>query len=95
MIYFANIKNGAMLRAQEALIIDGVVVEHPTTEQFLAAGYKPVTFTDEPDAPDGYHAEFYWIEEAEKIIQAWQIVEDTDEVDADEALNILLGGDPE
>lgn len=93
MIYYANIKNGAMLRAQEALIIDGVVVEHPTGEQYLAAGYKPVVFSDEPDAPDGYHAEFYWIEEPKQIMQAWVIVEDTDEVNADEALIILLGGD--
>lgn len=54
-------------------------------------GYKPVTMTEPPEAPEGYHAAFYWKEENEAFVQTWEIVPTVDDVDDSEALNILLG----
>jgi len=54
-------------------------------------GYKPVTMTQPPEAPTGYHAAYYWKEETAAFVQTWEVVEDVDEVDDAEALNILLG----
>lgn len=54
-------------------------------------GYKPMITTEPPEAPEGYHAAFYWLEESEAFVQTWEIVPTIDDVDDSEALRILLG----
>ena len=55
-------------------------------------GYKPLTFTDPPEAPSGYEALSFWRETDGAWVQTWEVVLDADEVDDAEALSILLGG---
>lgn len=55
-------------------------------------GYKPMVFSEPPEAPSGYEAGFFWKETASAWVQTWEIVPASDEVDDAEALNIILGG---
>lgn len=56
-------------------------------------GYKPFAYTTAPDAPDGYHAAYFWRETEDRFMQTWEIVKDSeDELTDDEALAIILGG---
>jgi hypothetical protein len=63
------------------------------------SGYKPMTNTEPPPAPSGYHAVFYWQETVESFVQAWEIVQDVEDTTTDEALaryaNKLTGGNAE
>lgn len=67
--------------------IDGLldVVEEPKD------GYKPMQFTEAPEAPSGYEAAFFWKETNSAWVQTWEIVQDDDELDDADALSILLG----
>ena len=70
--------------------IEGVlyVVDEPRD------GYKPFVYTEDPEAPDGYHAAYFWRETEDSFMQTWEIVADSeDELTDDEALQIILGGD--
>lgn len=55
-------------------------------------GYKPMQFTETPEAPSGYEAAFFWKENTDAWVQTWEIVPASEEVDDSEALEILLGG---
>ena len=56
-------------------------------------GYKPMQFTDAPDAPNGYTAAFFWREDDEGFVQTWEFVPESDEEEltAEEAIDVLLG----
>lgn len=58
------------------------------------SGYKPAVYTEAPEAPEGYHAAFYWRETADSFVQTWEIVEDYEDItdgDKAEAYDILMG----
>jgi len=69
---------------------------NPTAEQYAEAGYLPVIESAPPEAPEGYHYEPDYTEDGGEIVQVWELVEDPDpeeqEVSAEEALDIILGG---
>ena len=77
------------LEALMKLIIDDTQVWNAPEEQYRNQGWKPVVFTECPEAPKGFYYESGW-EEGENITQTWTLVENP-EPDADEALAILLG----
>lgn len=54
---YAKIVDGALQIAPRKLAGDGVMVYNPPTEMYLAAEYKPLHYTDLPEAPEGYHYE--------------------------------------
>ena len=70
---------------------------NPTAEQYAEAGYLPVVYSPLPEAPEGYHYEDGFEPDEGAIRQVWQLVEDPDpdeqEISAEEALDIILGGD--
>ena len=70
---------------------------NPSEEFYRALGYKPVTECRCPDeAPDpGFRWEERWAESEDTILQSWVQVEiPADlELDPEEALKILLGGE--
>lgn len=68
-------------------------VYNPSAELYAERGYKPVTFTDEPEAPTGYYYESGWEETETEIVQTWALVELPDEVDDAEAFSIIFGGE--
>ena len=78
-------------------------VTNPTDAQYLAAGWLPVIETRRPADGDGYH----YVESFElgnddttgvdELVQVWERVDDPppsdeDEISAEEALEIILGG---
>lgn len=90
---YAKIENNIFIPAPKKLPGDGTTVYNPLAEMYLAAGYKPVTFTEPPgDPPVGYTYEGGWEETEEAIVQTWTLVELPDDIDDAEALEIILGG---
>lgn len=58
------------------------------------SGYKPAVYTEAPDAPTGYEAQYVWIELEDSFVQTWEIVEDYEDIsieDEAEAYEILIG----
>ena len=84
--------DGELQFAPRKLNGDGVVVYNPPAEMYAAQGWKPVQFTDAPEAPTGYTYDSGWEETAESIVQTWTLVPLPDEVDEAEAYNIIFGG---
>lgn len=74
------------------------VVYNPPAEMLEADGWLPVVYTDMPgDAPEGYHYEptytEWQTETGREILQEWELVEDPPDISAEEALDIILGGE--
>ena len=89
---YAKLIEGALNIAPKKLPGDGVIVYNPPEEMYRAAGYKPVTFTDAPEAPEGYYYESGWEETAEAIVQTWTLTPLPDDIDGAEAYDIIFGG---
>lgn len=69
---------------------------NPPGEIYEAEGYKPVTYTDPPGEPDeGYQWVETWTETENAIMQGWEQSPIPDDVSADEAMEILFGGEGE
>lgn len=89
---FAILKEQTLLPAPNPLRIGDNHYGNPLPEVYLAEGYKPVKFTNQPEPQgDGYYAEI-WRETEGEILQVWEWVEDPNIPDG-EALSILMGGD--
>lgn len=86
---YAKFIDGEIIFAKRIEEIDGVQVKFPTEEQYRSIGFKPVRFTEMPEAPDGYQYEEGFREETDAIVQTWELKES--EVDEAEAWNILFG----
>ena len=103
----AKLIDGALVYAPRKIQteIDGesYITYNPTDEQLAAQNWLPVVYTEPPDdPPEGSHYESSFSEEEDQIIQEWTLVEDPpepdpdeEEIDAAEALGIILGGDPD
>lgn len=89
---YAKLIDGALNIAPKKLPGDGVIVYNPPAEMYTEAGYKPVTFTDEPEVPSGYYYESGWEEQDEVIVQTWTLTPLPDDIDEAEAYNIIFGG---
>lgn len=93
---YGKLIGGNLRIAPKMLHIGSNNVWNPTEEQYNAAGYKPVEFTEMPEAPEGYYYESGWEEQETAIVQTWTLVElPPEEMSAEEALEIILGGEAE
>lgn len=93
---YGKLIDGNLRIAPKMLHIGSDNVWNPTGEQYVAAGYKPVEFTEMPEAPEGYTYESGWEEQETAIVQTWTPVElPPEEMSAEEALEIILGGEIE
>lgn len=72
---YGTLTNGNLTPAPRRITLDGWQILNPTDVQYEAAGYKPVVYTDTPEAPEGYYAEAYWTETEEAIVQTWRLEE--------------------
>ena len=88
---FAKMIEGMIQFAPSVLSGDGVNVWNPPAEMYLAQGWKPVVFTDEPEAPSGYYYESGWEEQTDEIVQTWTLTPLPDDIDDAELVNILCG----
>lgn len=72
---FAKYVNGYIRTAKK---------RYDTDEEYVAAGYKPVEFTPMPEEVEGYHYVPRWEEQTDSIVQTWALVEDSEELTAEE-----------
>lgn len=89
---YAKLIDGALNIAPKKLPGDGTTVYNPPAEMYLAQGWKPVQYTDPPEAPEGYYYESGWEEQTDAIMQTWTLVPMPDDIDDAEAYNIIFGG---
>lgn len=71
-----------------AKYIDGYIrtakEQFKTEEEYIAAGYKRVIFSEMPEAPSGYSYAPGWEEQENAIVQTWTLQELPDDVTAEE-----------
>ena len=78
--------------------IDGeqYIIYNPTDDMLAEQGWLPIVETPMPDgAPEGYHYEVSYVEDGNEIVRIWSLIADpepSDEISADEALAIIMGG---
>lgn len=92
---YGKLENGVLRYAPKKLPGDGTIVYNPSAGMYAAAGYKPVTFTEPPEAPEGYYYESGWEEQGEAIVQTWILTPMPDDIDEAEAFDIIFGGGSE
>ena len=89
---YGKLIDGNLKIAPRKLNGDGVVVYNPPEAMYRAAGYKPVEFTDAPEAPEGCYYESGWEEQDDAIVQTWTLTPLPDDIDEAEAYDIIFGG---
>ena len=90
---YAKLIDGSLRLAPNPIQIDGKYIGNPPGSVYEGEGYKPVVYSDPPgDAPAGYQWTETWSEEDGNIQQGWVLEEET-EIPADEAMEILFGGE--
>lgn len=90
---YAKLINNSPVYAPNPILIDGAYIGNPPGEVYEAEGYKPVVFTDPPsETPAGYQWIETWSEEDGNIQQGW-ILEEITELNGDQAMEFLFGGE--
>lgn len=75
-----KITDGILTYPPNRIVLSGMQIFNPTSDQLTQAGYKPVTETPMPDdAPDGQHYEASYADSGDTITQSWVLVEDDPE----------------
>lgn len=92
---YAKLINGYPSYAPNPITVNGVRIGNPPGEVYLAEGYKPVTYTDQPEPQGMGRWTETWTETDEAVVQGWEWNEatDEDEISDTEAVEMLLGGD--
>ena len=90
MIY-GKLIDGELVYAPNPILVGGNYIGNPPAEVCEGAGYKEVVYTNPPVVEEGYIAVPGWQEEDDEIVQVWNIEPEGD-IDADVALDILMGG---
>lgn len=89
---YGKLNEGELHIAPKKLNGDGVVVYNPPESMYLEQGWKPVEYTDPPEAPSGYYYESGWSEDEDKIVQTWTLTPLPDDIEEAEAYAIIFGG---
>ena len=89
---YAKLIDGEIQFAPNPILVGGNYIGNPPASVYEADGYKEVVYTDPPSVEPGYIAVPGWQEEDDEIVQVWNIEPEGD-IDADVALDILMGGE--
>lgn len=90
---YAKLINGYPQYAPNIIPWHNFVVINPDSEKLTEQGYKPLTVTEpQGDAPEGCVWREIWTETENAITLGWEPVPEGD-ISAEEALDILLGGE--
>jgi len=91
---YAKLINSQPVYAPNPILVDGSYIGNPPDSVYEEEGYKPVRTTEPGEAPEGFAWVPHWEEQAEEIVQVWELEElpKTNEIPDEEALNIILGG---
>lgn len=75
---YAKIENGTLTYPPHRIVLNGMQIFNPTTDQLSQAGYKPITETPIPEepAPEGQHYESQYTDDGDTIPQSWVLVDD-------------------
>ena len=92
-MYYGKFEGGSFIFAPAMLTVGDVTIYNPTDEILLATGFKPMIYSDPPDAPEGYYYDSEWEETADSIVQVWTLTPLPDDIDEAEAYNIIFGGE--
>lgn len=92
---YGKLIDGELYIAPKKLNGDGVIVYNPPAEMYLEQGWKPIEYTDPPEAPSGYYYESGWEEQTDAIVQTWTLTPLPDDIDEAEAYDIIFGGSGE
>lgn len=96
MTRYVKLIDGRLTYAPRKIKDGDTIVYNPTAEHLLPLGYKPLRVEPMPEVEEGYHLEPVYSETDTEVVQGWEVVEDPPvEPDAEEILNILLGGGAE
>lgn len=90
---YGKLIEGELQTAPKKLEINGNWVWNAPPEEYLAQGWKPVRFTDEPEPIEGYFWQSGWTETETEIVQTWTQEPLPDDVDEAEAFEIIFGGE--
>ena len=88
---YAKLKNGRVSYAPNPILHNGLWYGNPPAEVCEAEGYKPVVYTDPPEAVPGQILVPDWTEQDEAIVQTWSQEAEPDEISEDRAWRILTG----
>lgn len=94
---YAKLNDSSISYAPNPIQHNGLWYGNPPGSVYEAEGYKPVTRMEpQGDAPEGYAWRETWTDNGSEIVQGWEAVELPPEMDIspEEALDILLGGEP-
>ena len=95
-MYAKLLPNGSLMTAPNKIRTEDALIYNPPGYLLLERGYKPLQYVDMPtDATEGYHYEAGWSDEDNYILQTWELVEDSDEIDDADAFAIIMGGEIE
>lgn len=77
---YAKIENGKLSKLfcfpSGWTILCGKIVQNPTEEEILSAGYLPITEQDEPQSKDGYIKSSKWVQTDTAIVKKWTVLPD-------------------
>lgn len=75
---FVKIIDGTLTYPPHRIVLNGMQIFNPTTDQLSQAGYKPITETAMPEepAPEGQHYEARYTDSGDTITQSWILVDD-------------------
>ena len=88
---YGKLIDGMLKEAPKKLVLGGNQVWNASEEDYRAQGWKPVRFTECPEAPDGYYYDIGWSDEEMEIVRTWTLKPIPDTPTADDVLDILLG----
>ena len=70
--------NNNIIYAPNPILIDNDYIGNPPVEVYLEQGYKPVTYTQQPE-PKGYgYYNETWEETPINIVQGWEWIEESE-----------------
>ena len=94
---YAKLIEGILQEAPVYITVGNQHVWNAPASEYLAQGWYPVIYTDEPETDEDHYAVASWSQESDCIRQTWTVVErsDDEEIAYDEAGHILLGEEDE
>lgn len=93
---YAKLINNFPTFAPNPIKHNGLWYGNPPGSVYEAEGYKPVHYTEPPTEPtEGYQWQETWSEDDGNIQQGWALAPVPDDMSADEAMEILFGGESE
>lgn len=91
---YAKLNDQSLTYAPSVVQWRGRTVINPSGEKLVELGYKPVRYTEPGEAPEGFAWVPHWEEQAQVIVQVWELEElPPEEPSAEELLEIILGGE--